>query len=158
MLEGFVLEQEELLVLLADPLHQVATARFDFVDAGTHGLGTVTRTREVLGPFALCIMAAWASATGLVQLLQRVARLFEQFVPGALRCESFEFCIDGGELVRKLVESRTRLRDPLVERTGGIRVLGSFEFHGVGIGHVVLPQPPAGALPPFSSTASDNLS
>src|SRR5207342_533800 len=31
MLEGFVLEQEELLVLLADPLHQVATARMDSV-------------------------------------------------------------------------------------------------------------------------------
>src|SRR5207342_2216168 len=51
MLEGFVLEQEELLVLLADPLHQAATARIDIGDASAHGLGAATRPRNVPGPF-----------------------------------------------------------------------------------------------------------
>src|SRR5207342_824423 len=50
MLEGFVLEQEELLVLLADLLHQVAAARIDIGDASAHGLGAAARTRNVPGP------------------------------------------------------------------------------------------------------------
>ena len=97
-------------------------------------------------------------AARLVQLLQRVERLFEQLVPDAFPSEGFELFIDGGEVARKLIESRTRLRDPLVERTRGIGVVNGFGFHGVGIGHVFCLSRRSARYCPVSSTASDNLS
>ena len=76
-------------------------------------------------------------AAGLVQFLQRLARLLEQAVANAFTGEGFDLAVDGGQVARQLVESRTHLRDPLVERhLRGIGVVNGFGFHGVGIGHV----------------------
>ena len=160
MLEGFVLEQEKLLVLLADPVHQVAAARLDFVDLGAHEFVTTTRLGNVRGSLAVRskTIPEKVCAARLVQLLQRMERLLEQLVPGAFRREGFELCIDGGKVARKLIESRTRFRDPLVERTRRHWRPEWFRVPCRWYRSRVLPQPPVGALLPVSSTASDNLS